>query len=287
MIARSFLCGIVILSCLVCSQATGPALTIMSWLPKHRQFCNVSLSTGALTSCFALPNIYFMGISGAVYQNHIYIAAQNLSSAGTPWYALSISIDQKNIQWATSFNPNNYAPVMTSYSTSLQHAIIVAGNNGYTWLANSTNAFVWTSYGYGQQGTFDQSLQEFWGITSTTLYRQNILKQAATSIQNQYNIVLVAISSSRQSLYCVAQAADGTLLYVFDTYLNAWSFVGSVTGMVPVPFTPSVIDPTESYITFLASVEGKTSLVTLSLDSATVLYSIASPDPSMIMLQSF
>jgi len=226
-----------------------------------------------------------MGSSGTVNNNHIYIAGQNLSTG--VWYGLSISIAQKNIEWATSFPNQYYNPIVSCYSAALRELIIVAGSNGYTWIVNSTKSVNWGSSGYGQQGTYDQSLQEFWGVGTSSIYRQNIVKQTETSIPNTYNVVVMAISSSRQALYCVAQAADGSLLYLYDTYLNTWSFVGCLSNMVPIINSASVLDSTESYLSFQASVQGKISIVTVSLDDASILYSVASPDPNIIMLQDY
>jgi len=287
---QSVLCEILLL-CFICSTtaklSTGPSLSAMAWLPKHRQFCNVSLATGSLSNCFGLPNIYYMGVSGSVYNNRIYIPAQNLSSPNTPWYVLSIDIPEKYVEWATAFNPSSYIPVMSSYSIAMESVVVVAGNNGYTWLVNSTSTRIWSTSGYGQQGTYDQSLQEYWGVTANSLFRQNILKKTESQINNQYNAVLVGISSSRQALYCVAQAADASLLYVYDTYLDQWSFVGCVTDTVPVQFAASILDVTESYFTFMGVVDGKNSLVTVDLNDASVLYSVSSPDPAIVLLQPF
>jgi len=226
-----------------------------------------------------------MGVSGAVHANQIYITGQNLST--NLWYTLSVNIDKKTVQWATNINPGNYLPIMTTFSLALNEAVVVSGSNGYTWLVNSTKATQWMSYGYGQQGTYDQSLQQFWSVTSSEIYRLDILKQSSTQIVNTYNILLLAISSSRQLLYSLAQAADGTLLYVYDTYLTTWSFLGCISSMVPLPNTASVLDPTESYLTFIASVGGKTSLVTISVEDASVISSVASPDTGIIMMQSY
>jgi len=290
MAVRSFLCAfaLAVLSCSICSPAVSaatPSVSAIAWLPKHRQFCNVSLTAGTVSNCFSLPNVYLMGVSGAVHANQIYITGQNLSTS--LWYTMSINMDKQNVQWATSINPNNYFPIMTTYSIALGEAVVVSGSNGYTWLVNSTKAVQWMSYGYGQQGTYDQSLQEFWSVTTNTIYQLYILKQSSGTVPNTYNIVLLSVSSTRQALYCIAQAADGSLLYVYDTYLSTWSFIGCISNMVPVPNTASILDPTESYLSFVASVGGKISLVTISVTDASVVASIASPDASIILLESY
>jgi len=282
---RSFLLAFVLVSCLLGSEASGPSLSIISWLPKHRQFCNVSLSTGTISNCFGLPSVYLMGSSGVTYKDHIYIAAQNLSASGTPWEALSISINQKEFEWGNEFTSNNYSPYMTTYSTSLG-MLVMAGSNGYTWVVSNQTQNMWYSFGYGQQGTFDQTLQEYWGLTTSYIYRQNVLSKSYTEIQNQYNIVAAAVSSN-QVLYCIAQAADASLLYSYDTYLHQWGFVGCMANMVPIPYGATVLDPTETYMTFLATVSGKITLVTINVVDASITYSIASPDPGILLLQGF
>jgi len=276
-------------SCLIClSQASDPSLSVMSWLPKHRQFCNVSLSSGALSNCFGLPNVYVMGLSGVSYKDHIYIAAQNLSATGNPWNVLAINTaSHGQIEWATSFTQSNFAPYMTTYSTSMPDVLVMAGATGYTWAVNNKTADEWYSFGYGLQGTFDQSLQEYWSVTSSYIYRQNVLAVTVTEITNQYNIVLVAVSPTRQVLYCMAQAADASLLYAYDTYLKQWSFIGCMTNMILTPYSAAILDPSETYMSFFATVNGKLSLITIDVNDASVTYSVASPDPGILLLQAF
>jgi hypothetical protein len=227
-----------------------------------------------------------MGVSGAVANNHIYISGQNFSSPGTPWVAMCVDPNQQHTVWAENLNPSsNNFPIMNTYSSLMSKSVVITGNNGNVWLVNGTSFSMWTNFGWGQQGTFDPSLQEFWGLTPTYLYRQSLMRITYTSILNAYNVVCLAMSTTRQLVYGIAQAADATIIYAYDAYFGTWSFVGCVASMIPVPFSTAVVDRSESYLTFIAQSGSKINLVTFDLTNTVVIATVPSPDPSILFLQ--
>jgi len=176
---------------------------------------------------------------------------------------------------------------MTTYSTTFNAAVVVVGQDGYTFLINATQSNEILNNGYGSQGSFDQTLQNFWGITASTIYQLNVIQSSISTSPNPWNIVAIAVAEQSTVLYSLATAADATILYVMDTTLFQWNFIGCISEFAIVPYSTAILDISESYLTFLAhpSAGGKVTLLTLDVSDGSIVYQVVVAD-TLVLLQS-
>jgi len=269
------------------------SLNAWAWLSNSRELCLLDFTTGDASSCSSLQDSFNMGVTGVITKGIIFISGQNYSSPTIPWMTIAVDPSQvtaniSQILWSTTISPGNYGPIMTTYSSVQASAMVMAGDNGYTWLVNSTQENQIIDSGEGFQGSFDTTLQSYWSVDSSNLYQTNMVTRRISTNTNSWNVVSVAAAQKSSQVYALAQAADATLLYSFNILSRIWNFIGVVKGVAVVPYSASFLDSTEESITFLANawVGSPVQIVTISVVDASLLYNVNSPDTAPILLQS-
>jgi hypothetical protein len=268
------------------------AVSVYAWIPSKYQVCKVDTSSGSVSSCTRVPGVFYMGSGGAVSaDNMAYLSGQNYTNPNSPWTALTIDLTSQKVSNSallSSISQSSSTTVMTTYSSFLDVELVVTGNNGYTWAVNGSDVTQWLGAGWGTVGTFNQQLQDFWGLTYSTIYRQNMVRKSTTQMPNTWNCVGIAASQESSILYGVAAAANSTLLYALDTYFGTWSLVGCLKSYSPVSYYPVILDPTEQYLSFLASpINGAPVIVTASVVDFSLVSTAGAVDSRMQLLQAF
>jgi len=271
---------------------------VWSWLPSTQEFCQVQLASGTASSCFSVPdNLIAIG-SGCTFNGLAFFTAQNYSAITYPFVTVAVNLSSQAYAWAQIWNPSSSRSVVpTSYSRALSAAIVsyyiysCENDYGFQYFNSSTAFGVGCFYNgninQGPVSVYQQRSDQFWLLNSGG-FSMFEPAEGMSAWPNPYQVSVFTISGDSSTIYALAQCGDAVVLFSLSFPKMMYHTIGLIPSAVLSPFTPAVLDSSNSFLSFLASSPvGASLVVTISVIDASVVFSVPSPDTSLSMLQAF